>query len=56
MCRYREQASGYQLGEKSGEEQGRGRELRDTNDCIQNRFITGIYCTTQSKQYFIKKY
>ena len=52
MCRYREQTSGYHLGEKSGEEQGRGRELRDTSDCIQNRFITGIYCITEQTIFY----
>ena len=29
--RYREQTSGYQWGERSGEEQDKGKRLRDTN-------------------------
>ena len=45
--RYREQTTGYPWGERRGEGQDRGRGLKDTNYCVQNRLATRIYCTEQ---------
>ena len=45
--RYREQTTGYPWGERGGEGQDRGRGLKDTNYCVQNRLATRIYCTEQ---------
>ena len=50
--RYREQTSGYQLGEGRVEGQDRGRELRGTNYYVQKKLQGCIVQNREYSQYF----